>query len=355
VVSGWHVRRAGDGFFTRRGVLIRLLDRYREESQAKTQPVLRLSQLGELIGHLDMAEFVREGGLTGEALEDFLERYLAATTRLHHPAYFAHQVSVPHYAGSLAALVDGFTNNPMAIYEMGPAATAIEYFVINWLLEKVGWMPAPEQPGERSIGSHGAGVLTHGGSLANLTALIAARTKAAPRVWKEGTPGDLAILAPAQSHYSIARAAGILGLGSNAVYALDVDERGVVIPDRLPDALHRVIDAGRRPMALVANACSTAVGLYDPLAELGAFCRERGIWFHVDGAHGSFSHGTARFFLPRRTVKQYPLFRLQRLERRASAGARHSHRGGKFLSLHHPVQRALVSAACVYESVVGDG
>ncbi len=275
------------GFTQDAEILVQLLDRYREESQAKVQPVLQLPPLGDLIDRLDMAGFVREGGLTGKALEAFLNRYLAATTRLHHPAYFAHQVSVPHYAGSLAALVDGFTNNPMAIYEMGPAATAIEYFIINWMLTKAGWVPAPQVPGEREVGSYGAGVLTHGGSLANLTALIAARTKIAPRVWEEGNPGDLAILAPAQSHYSIVRAAGILGLGSNAVYALEVDEGGVVIPDRLSHALQRVVDEGRRPMALVANACSTAVGLYDPLAELGAFCREQGIWFHVDGAHGA--------------------------------------------------------------------
>jgi L-2,4-diaminobutyrate decarboxylase len=130
-------------------------------------------------------------------------------------------------------------------------------------------------------------VLTHGGSLANLTALIAARTRIAPRVWEEGVPDDLALFAPSQAHYSIARAAGILGLGERAVYPLAVDERGVVQADRLVAALQRVTNDGRRPMALVANACSTAVGLYDPLREIGDFCRENDIWFHIDGAHGA--------------------------------------------------------------------
>jgi L-2,4-diaminobutyrate decarboxylase len=185
----------------------------------------------------------------------------------------------------------------MAIYEMGPAAAAIEYFLINWLLAKVGWPPSP-YPGQESPeaaggapdsepAAHGGGVLTHGGSLANLTALIAARSRLAPQVWETGNPPDLALLAPAGSHYSIYRAAGILGLGHQAVYSLETDERGVVLPDRLPAAWRRLTEDGRRAIALVANACSTALGLYDPLQEIGAFCAEHGLWLHVDGAHGA--------------------------------------------------------------------
>jgi L-2,4-diaminobutyrate decarboxylase len=260
---------------------------YEAASVAKDHPVVRLDPLADLVERLDLHRFARKGGLTGAALDEFLGRYLAATTRLHHPAHLAHQVSVPHYAGALAALVDGFTNNPMAIYEMGPAAAAIECFVVNWMLEKVGWTPAPLPPTTAPAGSHGAGVLTHGGSLANLTALTAARSRAVPDVWNEGNPGGLALLAPAQSHYSVARAAGILGIGAQGVYALAVDDRGVVIPDRLVQVWQRALDDGRKPIALVANACSTAVGLYDPLQEMGAFCREQGVWFHVDGAHGA--------------------------------------------------------------------
>ncbi|HSH70794.1 MAG TPA: pyridoxal-dependent decarboxylase, partial [Deferrisomatales bacterium] len=269
------------------GTVVDRLGHYAAASVAKEQPVVRLEPLAELVERLELERFAREGGLTGGALGEFLDRYLAATTRLHHPSHLAHQVSVPHYAGALGALIDGFTNNPMAIYEMGPAAAAIECFVINWMLGKIGWPPAPLPPATAPAGSHGAGVLTHGGSLANLTALTAARSRAAPEVWNEGNPGELALLAPAQSHYSVARAAGILGIGARGVYELAVDARGVVLPDRLPRAWQRAMADGRKPIALVANACSTAVGLYDPLREIGQFCREQGVWFHVDGAHGA--------------------------------------------------------------------
>ena len=266
--------------------LVAALERYRRESESKAAPVTQLPALADLVEHLELDRYPREGGLAGAAFQSFITRYLNATTRLHHPAYLSHQVAIPHGAGSLASLIDGYTNNPMAIYEMGPPAAAIEFFVINWMLGKVGWTPAPLRP-DAAPPEFGGGVLTHGGSLANLTALIAARTRVAPRVWEDGVPPDLALLAPKTAHYSITRAAGILGLGTRAIFHLPVDERGVVQPDALPAALRALREAGRRPMALVANACSTSVGLYDPLQEIGAFCREHGIWFHVDGAHGA--------------------------------------------------------------------
>ncbi len=268
-------------------IVVKALDDYRRESIAAEKPVIDQPPLAKLIADLDLKAHVAEGDLTGDRLSVFVKKYLAATTRLHHPGYLAHQVAVPHSAGALAALIDGFTNNPMAIYEMGPGAAGIEHFVINRLLEKVGWQPAPlnMQGSYAHIG--GGGVLTHGGSLANLTAMLAARSHIAPEVWDQGHLNDLALLVPAESHYSIARAAGIMGIGQRAVYPLEVDDTGVVIPDRLPAVYRRLQNEGKRAVALVANACSTAVGLYDPLREIGEFCRENNLWLHVDGAHGA--------------------------------------------------------------------
>jgi L-2,4-diaminobutyrate decarboxylase len=140
----------------------------------------------------------------------------------------------------------------------------------------------------------GGGVLTHGGSLANLTALAAARSRIAPEAWEEGNPGDLVLLVSPQNHYSISRAAGILGLGQKQVRLVEVDERGVILADRLPATVARLKAEGKRVQAVVANACSTAVGQYDPLREIGQFCRAEGLWLHVDGAHGASALVSAR-------------------------------------------------------------
>jgi L-2,4-diaminobutyrate decarboxylase len=268
--------------------VMKALKEYYDESVSEKKPVIVQPSLKDIIDDLHLASYVKEGGLTQDHLSEFMEEYLSSATRLHHPTYMAHQVAAPHYAGAIGSLIDGFTNNAMAIYEMGPAAAAIEYFIINWLLEKVGWPPSPiAAPNDNKNRGFAGGVLVHGGSLANLTALIAARNRAAPDVWKKGTPTDLALLAPQGAHYSIARASGILGIGQDAIYYLDVDERGAIIPDRLPDAFEKLRNDGKRAFSLTANACSTAVGIYDPLQEIGEFCRAHDIWFHVDGAHGA--------------------------------------------------------------------
>jgi len=267
-------------------IVTRALDKFRRQSLSRSRRVVSQTPIEELVEGLDLARLTREGGLSGRRLARFMDTYLASATSLLHPAYMAHQVAVPHPTGALASLVDGFTNNAMAIYEMGPAAAAIEFFVLNWMICRAGWTPAP-YPREGRAGLHAGGVLTHGGSLANLTALLAARSALAPDAWEKGIPGDLALLASPESHYSVARAAGILGLGHQAVYALEVDSRARIAPDGIPSAVARVRADGRRPMALVANACSTALGLYDPLVEISAACRENGIWLHVDGAHGA--------------------------------------------------------------------
>ncbi len=143
------------------------------------------------------------------------------------------------------------------------------------MCEKVGW---PADAG---------GVLTHGGSLATLTVLLAARAVAAPDAWVDGVDGTLAVLAPPGSHYSVKRSVAMLGLGERAMVELEVDEYERIRPDRLGDALERCEAAGLRPMALVAAACATSTGLHDDLESIGAFCREHGIWFHVDAAHGA--------------------------------------------------------------------
>ncbi|MBM3495598.1 MAG: diaminobutyrate decarboxylase [Armatimonadetes bacterium] len=265
------------------GAVAGALEAFIEVSRAADRPVLMLEPIGDLIERLDLARWARSGGLGGADLATFVERYLSACTALHHPGYMAHQVAVPNLTGALAGLVDAATNNAMTVYEMGPAPSAVEFFVINWMLDKVGWPPMA-LGGDASTGG---GVLTHGGSLANLTALIAARNHAVPGVWETGVTPGLALMAPATAHYSISRAAGILGIGQRGIVQLDVDSRGAVIADRLPDALARAAAMGLRPFALVANACSTPVGIYDPLAEIAAFCRSNDLWMHVDAAHGA--------------------------------------------------------------------
>ncbi len=262
------------------------LEQYYHQSVSGRTRVIRQQSIEALYRELDLAAHIQNGDLTGDRLESFLSVYLDNTTRLHHPGFLAHQVGVPHATGALGSLIDGFTNNAMSIYEMGPAASAIEFFMVNYLLEKIGWVPMPTDIEKRLTFDHGAGILTHGGSLANMTALLTARNRLDVRLRSDGASADLALLAPESSHYSVAKSAGIIGIGEANIMPLATDSHGRVRISGLETAYRNALNQGRRIVALTANACSTGAGLYDPIDEIGDFCNENGIWFHVDGAHG---------------------------------------------------------------------
>jgi L-2,4-diaminobutyrate decarboxylase len=249
--------------------------RFVDESQTAAAPIGGQPPLPELIDRLRLRELIRDERLDVERFEPWLGDVLAHSVRLHHPAQVAHQVGAPDAPAAIADLIQGAINQPMSIYEMGPAAHAMERVVVEWMTEKVGW---PNGAG---------GVLTHGGSLANLTVLLAARAAAAPDAWVDGVDGTLAVLAPPSSHYSVKRSAAMLGLGERAVVDLEVDDEERIVPSGLGDALERCRAEGRTPMALVAGACATSTGLHDDLEAIGSFCQEHGIWFHVDAAHGA--------------------------------------------------------------------
>ncbi|MCP3899489.1 MAG: aminotransferase class V-fold PLP-dependent enzyme [Desulfobacteraceae bacterium] len=283
-------------FVTEADIVVHALNKHGAEAKAGKGKVISLRSMEKLISDFNLDYHIKNGKMSEHDFSQFVEKYLAATTKLHHPAYLAHQVAPSHYAGSLGSMIDGFTNNAMAIYEMGPAAATIEYFLINWFLKKVGWQPSPLSfEDAKKEQKFGGGILTHGGSIANLTAMLAARNKVAPDAWENGNPSDLALLAPADSHYSNARAAGIIGIGQKSIYHLPVSKNGAVIPDKLQYVYEKLKNDGKRPIALIANACSTAVGVYDPLHEIGDFCKENSIWFHVDGAHGASALLTQKF------------------------------------------------------------
>jgi L-2,4-diaminobutyrate decarboxylase len=133
-------------------------------------------------------------------------------------------------------------------------------------------------------------VLTSGGAQANLTALLAARQQTAGwNIWKEGISSGppLRILASEHAHYSVSRAAGIMGLGVDAVVKIAADDQGRMSVPALAEMHRQTAGYGARILAVVATAGCTPTGSIDPLAEIGAYCREQNLWLHVDGAHGA--------------------------------------------------------------------
>ena len=209
---------------------------------------------------------------------ELVQKTLDQSNHLHHPGYIGHQVTAPLPLAALMDMIGAFLNNGSAVYEMGPVNVAMEKRVIQWLARQIGYNDKSD------------GIFTSGGTLGNLTALLAARqAKADYNVWKQGVqnPSRMVVMISAQAHYSVQRAVSIMGLGADAVVPLPVDRSFRIDINELAQEYRKITEQGRQVVALVDNGCSTATGSYDQLEPLADFCEKNNIWLHVDGAHGA--------------------------------------------------------------------
>ncbi|QHV95881.1 pyridoxal phosphate-dependent decarboxylase family protein [Spirosoma endbachense] len=204
-------------------------------------------------------------------LADIVQRSI----HLHNPRFMGHQVAPPLPLAALTGLLTGLLNNGMAVYEMGMTANALERIVTQWLARKM------------NFGNDASGVLTSGGTLANLTALLTARAVTAPTdVWEAGHTTRLAIMVSEEAHYCVDRAARIMGLGSEGIIKIPTNDRFQMRTELLENYLEQAKEAGLTVFAVVGSACSTSTGSYDNLVAIADFCQKHKLWFHVDGAHG---------------------------------------------------------------------
>jgi L-2,4-diaminobutyrate decarboxylase len=206
-----------------------------------------------------------------------VERALEESVVTHHPRYLGHQLAAPLPATALMSLVTAVTNGSGAIYELSQAGTACEAALARRLAGRLG-LPATA-----------GGMIVHGGTIATLTALLAARqARAGFDAWGGGAAAGppLALLSSDQVHYSTARAARIMGFGDGGAIAVASDGRCRMRPDALRAAIAAARAAGRRPVAVVGSAGTTATGAFDPLDAIADVCAEEGLWLHVDAAHG---------------------------------------------------------------------
>ena len=166
-------------------------------------------------------------------------------------------------------------NNSLAVREMSPTLTAIETRLVRWMTDLVGYGP------------EAGGTLTTGGTEATFTALLAARARSMPDAWEQGMRSSAPVVLHGEhSHYSVTRAIAQLGFGTRQVVAIPSRDLRMDV-DALTRRLTELEREGRRVMAVVATAGSTATGSFDDLEAIGQLCSSHGVWLHVDGAHGA--------------------------------------------------------------------
>lgn len=206
-----------------------------------------------------------------EVFQDIIKRSI----HIHNKKYIGHQVTPTLPIAGLASLLSAMLNNGMANYEMGNVASTLEKLVVDFMLEKFGW------------NTQGSGFLTSGGTLANLTALLAARNAKAPDVWERGYSDKLVVFITGEAHYCVERALRVMGLGDEGIVKVPVNSEFKMDTDALNVAYNKAILEGKKPIALVASACSTSTGMYDDINALARFCEINNLWLHIDGAHGA--------------------------------------------------------------------
>ena len=221
----------------------------------------------------ELRELVRIDGRQADPIE--LARLVAdGSIQLHHPSYMGHQVCPPLMDAAVADLLISTLNQSTAVWEMSPIGTVIEKEVVRWLAECAGYPGTAE------------GTAVSGGSAANLTGLLAARAR-----WNadSATAGKRpVILTSADAHYSIARAAGIMGIPAEDVLKIATDERHRMDVGVLEEGLGAVEERGdAAPLAIVATSGSTATGAFDRLDEIALLRDRYRTWLHVDAAHGA--------------------------------------------------------------------
>ncbi|QIG95536.1 pyridoxal phosphate-dependent decarboxylase family protein [Bradyrhizobium sp. 6(2017)] len=213
---------------------------------------------------------------------DILELYLETGIKVNSRGYMGRQFSSVMPVTAIFEMVSAMAPQPASYYEAGQLANIVDRLIEEAFGRLIGW---PQGSFEM--------VTTSGASLANLTAVLVARNRHFSGSWKGGLVGDgsrrPAIAIGEDAHFSVARIAGIIGIGQDQVIRLQLNERRQICPRRAVATLDAAAAQRLDIFCLIASAGTTAIGANDPLPELAALAKRHGAWLHVDAAHnGAF-------------------------------------------------------------------
>ncbi len=207
-------------------------------------------------------------------------------THTAHPRFLPYVQPSPNGISPYAEAVAATLNQNCNLWALSPSANAIEQCVIRWLSELIG-------------ARAGGGIITSGGSVANLIGLTAARDYAlgtnARAEGIQGRQSPLVIYASEEVHSSIDKAVAQLGLGIRNLRKIPTDERFGMRMDVLRSRITQDRRDGYSPFCVVASAGTVTTGSFDPLNSIAELCAEERLWMHVDGAYGALSAISDRF------------------------------------------------------------
>ena len=204
-------------------------------------------------------------------LKAFRETIVPFSRQNAHPRMFGYVQSPGTALAAFADLLASTLNANLTVWRSAPAPVELERLTIDWIRQILGF------------DAEAGGLFVSGGSMANLAAIAAARQA------KDHPSDRLRIYASSETHFSIAKAAALLGIGRENVRIVAVDERFKIRVDDLVAKITADLKAGYVPFCVVANAGTVNTGAVDPLVEIREIANRFQLWMHVDGSYGAFA------------------------------------------------------------------
>lgn len=213
-----------------------------------------------------------EKGMNFESLLDFfMNEVIPVSINTPHPDYLGYIPGGGLYPSAVADFLGAATNRFTGAWFAAPAAVRLETNVLEWFAE---WMGYPQST---------RGILTSGGSLANLSAVVTARRHLLGEDISRGV-----VYASDQTHHCVMKVAFLAGIPEQNIRLLSVDKNFKAVPEYFEKAIKVDLKKGRKPFFLVGNAGTTNTGAVDPLPQLAEIAKKYGLWFHIDAAYGGF-------------------------------------------------------------------
>ncbi|KAK0147655.1 Acidic amino acid decarboxylase GADL1 [Merluccius polli] len=223
---------------------------------------------------LDLA-LREEGEAPAETLQHCRDA-IRYSIKTNHPHFFNQlYVGVDPYA-MVGSFVTDATQPSQYTYEMAPVHSLIEDVVLGKMMELIGWVEG------------GDGIFNPGGSMSNMYAMNLARFQHCPDVKELGLSASprLVLFTTKECHYSVAKAAAFLGIGTKNVYMVPTDKRGKMIPMALEKQIRAAKSEGAVPFMVSATAGTTVLGSFDPIEKIADICEQHNLWLHVDACWG---------------------------------------------------------------------
>lgn len=211
-----------------------------------------------------------------EGLLQVVRQILRYSVNTWHQGFLDKLYASTNAPGVAAELILAALNTNVHVYQVSPALTLIEKNTAKQLALLFGL-----------DGPHSGGISVQGGSASNTTSIVIARNVLYPETKVDGNGNyRFVIFTSGHGHYSIEKAAQMLGFGSNSVWPVPIDKQGRMIVSELEKLIEKAKREGRTPFYVNATAGTTVLGSFDPFHEVAEICKKHNLWFHIDGSWG---------------------------------------------------------------------